>query len=88
MAKYKVFFDGEEDDEAADNLVNNNDAIILKFGTYLVNQPWKSIPPKQCAAHDADIANGHLYRVVGYDESQLGKNSHEEQDNQWIGECH
>ena len=47
----------DENHYAAYHLIYYDDACVLKFVAYLVNQPGQAIPPQQCPADNAQITN-------------------------------
>ena len=79
---------GDEYHHTADDFVDDDNTGVLKFVTYLVDEPCQTIPPKQGSADDAQVADQHVKRMVGDNKGQLGKQSHEQDDNQGIGKSH
>ena len=69
------------------NLVQDADSVDFKLLTNLVNKPRKPEPPHERASDNANIANGHLQRMVGNDKGKLGERGHKKEDNQRVGEC-
>ena len=69
----KKHYYGAHDNDATDNLVDEQDAVVVKFAPHLVNEPRKPEPPHQCSHDDAGIAHAHLQRPVGHDKRPLGK---------------
>ena len=47
--------DGEDDDHAAYYLIDNDDAVGIKFVPNLVDEPGESEPPQQGSEDDAEI---------------------------------
>ena len=80
------YYEREDDDDGADDLVDENDAIILEDVLYFVDEPCESEPPQQSSCDDAEVSDAHFERVAWYDESQLCKNGHEQQYDKWVGE--
>lgn len=85
--------DGSEKDEQreyhhcrTDDTVNDDNAVGGEVASYLIDEPCQAIPPQQCSKHDAQVADAHLKRMVGYHECQLCETTHEEEYNQGIGE--
>ena len=79
--------DGEDDDHAAYYLIDNYDAVGIKFVPNLVDEPGESEPPQQGSEDDAEIPYSHFYRHIRYDESKLREGGHEEEHDERIGEC-
>ena len=69
----------ENHDNATDNLINNDNAAVIKLVPNLVDKPCQPEPPKQRAADDAEIAYAHVQRMLGYDERKLGERCHEKE---------
>ena len=82
----KQYDKGEYDHHAADDLVDEHNAIVFENVLQLVNQPCQPIPPQQSSSHDAQIADAHLHGMAGNDEGQLCENGHEKQDDEGVGQ--
>ena len=84
---------GEQDDDTAqhhhhaDNLIDELDAVGAELRAYLVDEPSQAPPPQQRTADDAHKARNHLHWLVQLQtESELGIESHEEEDDQGVAQ--
>ena len=74
----------ENHDNATDNLINNDNAAVIKLVPNLVDKPCQPEPPQQRSADNAEIAYAHMQRMLWNDESELGERSHEQEYDKWI----
>ena len=81
----------QEDDHGEDNhyrayrLVDDGNAIDIKFGANLVYQPRQTIPPEQRSQRYAQKTNGHIELLIRPNEGELREDGHEEKDDKGIG---
>ena len=80
--------DGEDDDHTAYYLIDNDDAVGIKLVPNLVDEPGESEPPQQGSEDDTEVTHAHFYRHIRHHEGKLRKGGHEEEHNEWIGECY
>ena len=86
--EYRTYqgYDREDDDDTTYHLINNKDAIGIKFSSHLVYQPSKSEPPKQGTKDNTKIPYPHLQWHVRHNKGKLGKGSHKQEHDKRITE--
>ena len=75
--------DTDKNDNAANDLVDDSNAIGIELRPNLVNEPRQSIPPKQGTASNTKEAYQHVERPAG-GKGELGKEGAKENDDQRI----
>lgn len=69
----------KNDYNAADYLVDYDNAAVVKLVSYLVDKPRQPEPPQQRTANNAEISHTDMQRMLGDDEGELGKRRHKKE---------
>ena len=77
----------EQDNHRADDLIDKENAIVVEYSSHFVNEPCQTVPPNQCSKRNAQKTKAHFQWMVGYDKGKLGKQTHEEEDDERVWEC-
>ena len=87
------YYERYKNHNASYNLIYYYNARVLKFVSYLVYKPCQAKPPQKGSCNNAEVAYSHLKRASRFDECELCKHCHEDEDDKRIRErqqkpCH